>query len=81
MLQEKLNNNQNHMIGMKELAERLNIKIAKLYSLIDVEDDSRSILKGTVKIGDKRVISTKRVDELFDEIQERGGIDNATSGI
>ena len=71
----------NHMISMKELAKRLNMSTSKLYQLINIEDDSKSIIKGTTQLDSKRLISSWRVDEICNEIQKSGGIDSYVKNI
>lgn len=61
---------------MDELADRLSISRPKLYRLINSFDDSKSIIKGTIKMGRNRKISSYRVDELIQEIDEAGGIES-----
>ena len=66
----------NHMLTMEKFAERLDISTSKLYKLINSFDDSKSILKGTRKFGKNRKISSWKVDELIQQIEDAGGIES-----
>ena len=66
----------NQMLTMEKFAERLDISPSKLYKLINSFDDSKSILKGTIKMGKNRKISSWKVDELIQQIEDAGGIES-----
>ena len=58
------------MLTMEKFAERLDISPSKLYKLINSFDDSKSILKGTIKMGKNRKISSWKVDELIQQTKQ-----------